>query len=171
MANTFFAAQKQQMGKSFVEKEMIPIAKRLLKHPRLSLPIDVVVADQTEGKPSLRRLLVSEIGKGDEIVDAGPRTLRLWAQEIQKAKTLLWNGPVGIAEIKACGAGSRFIARTIATRARGPAFGVAGGGDTIPVIVETKTLEAFDFVSTGGGALLEFLANKGKLPGLIPLQK
>jgi large subunit ribosomal protein L11 len=90
--------------------------------------------------------------------------------EVQNAQTILWNGPVGISEIHACGFGSRFIARMVATRAKGRAFGVAGGGDTLPLIVETKTLPWFDHVSTGGGALLEFVTKGGDLPGLKPLR-
>ena len=114
---------------------------------------------------------VGQIGSTQSIRDVGPATLAAWGALLGRAKTILWNGPIGITEQKASGFGSRFIARVIGAHAKGPALGIAGGGDTIPVIQDTQTLEWFDFVSTGGGAILEFIEKDGKLPGLIALKR
>jgi phosphoglycerate kinase len=169
MATPFLKAKKFDIGKSVYEKEGVAIAAKLLKKKNLLLPEDVVVTQKLTPNPSLRRVGVRQIEKRDMVVDVGPKTLKAWGEQIAKAKTILWNGPIGITENKACGFGSRFLARAIARRAKGKAFGVSGGGDTIPVIVQTKTEEGFDFVSTGGGAMLEFIAKRGKLPGIMAL--
>lgn len=169
MATAFFKAQKIETGKSVFEKEGIVLAKKLLNQKNLLLPEDVVVTTKVTSSPALRRVSVGAIGKQDMIVDVGPKTLKAWGDVIGRASTLVWNGPVGLVECAPCGFGSRFLARTIGARAKGKAFGVAGGGDTLPVIHATKTEHHFDFVSTGGGAMLDFLALKGKLPGLMVL--
>lgn len=171
MATPFFAAKKLEVGKSYLDKTSIKEAGALLKKPGLVLPVDVMVADKLVQNPKLRRVLVDAIGKKDIIVDIGPSTLAAWSDIIGSSKTILWNGPLGWTECKPCGNGSRFLARSIATRAKGPAFGVAGGGDTLPILAETNTVKWFDFISTGGGAMLEFISLKGKLPGIISLQR
>jgi phosphoglycerate kinase len=167
MATPFLKAKKLEVGKSVYEKEGVAIATKLLRKKNILLPEDVVVTPKLPG--ALRRIDIRQVEKKDMIVDVGPKTLKAWGAEIQKAKTILWNGPLGITEHASTGFGSRFIARVIAMRARGRAYGVAGGGDTIPVIVATKTEGSFDFVSTGGGAMLEFIAKRGKLPGIMAL--
>ena len=169
MATTLRASLKDPVGKSFVEKSVLKDAKAIAEHPKVYIPYDVVVTKKIEEKPKLERKLMIDIKSDDRIVDVGPRTLRGWGEEILRAQTILWNGPVGITEIPACGAGTRFLARAVGMRAKGKAFGVVGGGDTLPVIYATKTENQFDHVSMGGGALLEFLEKKGKLPGLLPL--
>ncbi len=171
MSHACFSAQGISIGGSYVEKEGIAEAKKLLQAPNLFLPTDVMLAKNLSKEAELVRSAVSSIGKKMLMVDAGPATLKAWAKKIQGAKTVLWNGPIGVTEIKSMGAGSRFLARVIGARSRGAAFGVAGGGDTIPVIMQTKTQDWFDFVSTGGGAMLEFIVLKGCLPGLVPLLK
>lgn len=173
MSHACFAAQGISIGGSYVEKEALSEAKKLLQSPNLFLPIDVMLADGLSNGAKLVRSSISSVGKGKKwlVVDAGPVTLKTWAEKLQSAKTILWNGPIGVTEIKHMGAGSRFLARVIGGRSRGAAFGVAGGGDTIPVIVQAKVHTWFDFVSTGGGAMLEFIALKGSLPGLAPLLK
>jgi phosphoglycerate kinase len=128
-----------------------------------------MVATKIAERSALRCVSVERVGKKEMMVDLGHASMKEWAQHIQSAKTILWNGPVGVSEIKNMGAGSRFLARVIGGRAKGAALGIAGGGDTIPVIVETGALDWFDFVSTGGGAMLEFLVEQGRLPGLLPL--
>ncbi len=169
MAVTFAAASKKRIGKSFVEKEAFSDARILAKNRKIVLPLDAAVTERVVPEPSLRYVSMDAIAKNDIIVDIGPKTLRAWGDVLKGARTILWNGPVGIAEVHACGFGSRFLARIISRQARGKAFALAGGGDTLPIIVETRTADAFDFVSTGGGAMLEFLAKKGRLPGLIGL--
>lgn len=169
MATPFLAAKKLQVGKSYLEKASIAEAGKLLKKSGLLLPVDVMVADKLVTNPKLRRVSVDAIGKKDIIVDIGPATLAAWSKVIGTSKTILWNGPVGWTECEPCGSGSRFIARMIGTRAKGQAFGVAGGGDTLPVLADTKAAKWFDFISTGGGAMLEFIAQKGRLPGINAL--
>lgn len=169
MATAFFKAQKTEVGKSAHEKEGVALAKKLLKHKNIHLPQDVVVTTRVTSDPVLRRVSVDAIAKKDMIVDVGPKTLKAWNGIVGDASTIVWNGPVGLIECAPCGFGSRFLARTIGARAKGKAFGVAGGGDTLPVIHATKTEHHFDFVSTGGGAMLDFLALKGRLPGLMVL--
>ncbi|HVM90281.1 MAG TPA: phosphoglycerate kinase [Verrucomicrobiae bacterium] len=167
MSTPFFKAKKFEVGKSVYEKEGVAIATKLLKKKNILLPEDVVVTQKLGS--GLRRVGVRQVEKRDMIVDVGPKTLKAWGAHIQSAKTILWNGPLGVTEHASTGFGSRFIARVIAMRAKGKAYGVAGGGDTIPVIVATKTEGSFDFVSTGGGAMLEFIAKRGKLPGIMAL--
>ncbi len=171
MSHACFVAQGISIGGSYVEKEGIVEAQKLVQAPNLFLPTDVILAKSVSKDAELVRSPISSIGKKMMVVDAGPATLKVWAEKIQGAKTVLWNGPIGVTEIKSMGAGSRFLARVIGARSRGAAFGVAGGGDTIPVITQTKTQDWFDFVSTGGGAMLEFIVLKGCLPGLVPLLK
>jgi phosphoglycerate kinase len=171
MAVTLAAAKGWDTGASFVEKNSLALAKTLVKKPNLLLPTHVAVADAIEDGERVRYVSLADLGKKDIVVDIAPLSLRVWAKDIKTAKTLLWNGPLGVAEIPAFAFGSRFLARAIATRAKGSAFGVAGGGDTLPVLTSTRTVGWFDHVSMGGGAMLEFLALKGKLPGLLPLLK
>ncbi|MFA6429216.1 MAG: phosphoglycerate kinase [Patescibacteria group bacterium] len=171
MANTMLAALKCPTGASFVETKMLKVAKSIAEHPKVLLPLDVVVTKKKVARPVLVSRAIDAVAPDEHIVDIGLKTLRVWGQELLHAKTILWNGPMGIIEIPACGAGSRFIARAIARRANGRSFAVAGGGETLSVVFETRTASSFDHVSMGGGALLEFLTLKGKLPGIIPLLK
>lgn len=171
MSHAVFVAQGYSIGASYLEKEGVAEARALLKTKKLLLPVDVIVAKNISDEATLEQVSVDEVKKGDVVVDVGPATLKAWGEVIQSAKTVLWNGPVGVTEIKKMGAGSRFLARVIGGHSQGAALGIAGGGDTIPVIMQTKTETWFDFVSTGGGAMLEFLVLKGRLPGLVPLLK
>jgi phosphoglycerate kinase len=169
MATPFLAAKNLSTGKSYIENGSIALAKKIRAAKNLWLPLDVIVTQKLVTKPVVKRVPVEAIGKKDIVIDVGPATLAGWSSLIGDAKTILWNGPIGWTESKTCGAGSRFIARMIAARAKGPAFGVAGGGDTLPVIAETKATKWMDFVSTGGGAMLEFISERGKLPGIVAL--
>ena len=169
MAATCLAAKGIVVGASLIERPLVKQIKTTVSSSKLILPIDVKVRRGRER--ALYRCPVDQIEKGDVIVDVGPATLAAWAARIKKAKTIMWNGPVGISEETATGAGTRFLARAIAARAKGPAFGVAGGGDTLPVIAQTRTADWFDHLSTGGGAMLAFVTSDGKLPGLEPLHR
>lgn len=171
MANVFFAARGLEIGKSFVEKEGIMIARKLLKNKKIILPRDVVVAKKLAIGISARAIDVTSVRKTDVIGDIGPETMRAWSQEIKMAQTILWNGPLGAAEIPAFSHGSLVIARTIAARSKGPAYGIVGGGDTLPIAFATGMSEWYDHLSTGGGAMLEFIAKKGRLPGIDALKK
>lgn len=170
MAHPFFLAKKWKIGKSFVEKEGIAAAKRLVKSKQILIPEDVVVSSKAHPK-EIRVVPANKIGANDVIGDIGTATMQAWSAEIKKAKTIVWNGPVGISEVPAFSHGSLVVAQAIASRSKGPCFGVAGGGDTLPVIAKSQMGEWIDFVSTGGGAMLEFIAEQGKLPGLMALMK
>ncbi len=169
MAHAFFKAKNIPIGKSYIEEEGVKLAKKV-RDKKLLVPEDVVVAKKVAigQKPVARGL--KEVGASESIVDIGPRTMQNWSEIIRTAKTIVWNGPVGVTEIPAFAHGSLVIGSAIASHAKSKAYGVAGGGDTIPVVARTGTQEWFDFVSTGGGAMLEFLAEDGKLPGLKALQ-
>lgn len=170
MAHPFFVAKGWKIGKSYIEKEGVPIAKKLLKNPKIVLPTDVVVA--TSLKPKIARVVGAKmVGPKDIIGDIGTETMMAWSQEFRSAKTIVWNGPVGIFEVPSFSHGSQVIAQAIASRSKGPCFGVVGGGDTLPIVEKSGMGEWIDHVSTGGGAMLEFIAMKGKLPGLVVLQK
>ncbi len=171
MAATIAKARSYPVGTTPVEMGLAKEVAVLAKSTKVHLPEDVLVATTRSTARRPRLVDARQVEKQEMIVDVGPRTLRGWAKLLSKAKTMIWNGPLGIVEIEACGAGTRFMARTIGRMAKGSAFGVVGGGDTLPVLLQTKTLPWFDHVSMGGGAMLDFLAEKGTLPGLVPLMK
>ncbi|MEO5928117.1 MAG: phosphoglycerate kinase [Patescibacteria group bacterium] len=169
MAHAFFAAKKMQIGKSYIEKEGIAAAKKLLKNPKILLPIDVVVASKIDAKAHPHVVAVTDVKKNEAMGDIGTETMRLWSEEIKKAKTIVWNGTLGVTELPAFSHGSLVVARAIASRSKGPCYGVVGGGDTLPVMLRSGMGEWIDHLSTGGGAMLEFIANSGVLPGITPL--
>ncbi len=171
MANIFFAAQKKEIGKSFVEKESIMMAKKLLKNKNLILPSDVAVAKKLEAGYQARVCSVDDVEPDDMIGDIGVATMKEWSVILKKAKTICWNGPVGVCEVKTFSHGSLFIARVIGSISKGKCFGVAGGGDTLPVVLGSGVSKWFDHISTGGGAMLEYIAHKGSLPGLKAILK
>lgn len=168
MANALFAAKGYSIGSSYIEKEGIPLAKKLLKNKKLHIPVDVVVDVKDK---NVHVTTPDAVKKNERIGDIGPGTMRAWAGLIKSAKTIAWNGPVGISRLPSFSHGSLLLAHAIGMQSRGKTFGVAGGGDTLPVIAQSHMGEYFDFVSTGGGAMLEFIAKKGKLPGLLALMK
>jgi phosphoglycerate kinase len=171
LATAFFAAKKLEIGTSFVEKEGIVSAKKLMKNKKLMLPQDVIVAKKLASGAHARVVPVGRIQKTDAIGDIGPETMRIWSQEIKKAKTILWNGPLGVAEVPMFSHGSLVIGRVLAAKSKGPAYGIVGGGETLPMILKTGMSEWVDHLSTGGGAMFEFIAKKGRLPGLLALQQ
>lgn len=168
MANNFFRARKLEVGRSLVSRKDIGLAKTLLGKKKIVLPKDVIVAKKLSDDADIRVTVPEGVRKDEYIVDIGPETMRSYASELKKGQTLVWNGPVGISEIKKFSHGSVILARVVASRAGGKAFGVVGGGDTLPVLSKTKMEEYVDHVSTGGGALLDFLAGK-LLPAITPL--
>lgn len=169
MATTIQAAKGYAVGGSFVEESCFKEAKRILQEPALVLPEDVIVAEVGNIKTH-RRASWEDIQPNERVVDVGPKTLRAWGAIIAKAKVLVWNGPVGFFEVEAFGVGSRFVTRAVGSRSKGTAYGVAGGGETLALIRQTKLASWFDHLSTGGGALLEYLSLQGDLPGLRPLR-
>ncbi len=171
IVNTYLYARGFKVGNSLVDKELKAEALEHLWAERIILPIDVVV-----GKKNGRRARVEQIvklnikDKEEGIYDIGPGTISLYADYLKKANTIIWNGAVGYFECKPYQHGTYAMARAIAARSKGKAFGVVGGGETLEVVRALHLDEHIDLISTGGGAMLEFLSGK-ELPGLKFLKK
>lgn len=172
MANNFFRAKGLSMGKSLVAPDDVKLAKGLLaKHSKkLHLPKDLLCTTRLDDKAEPRYCRPEDIAKDEHVVDLGAETIREWAAIIKTAKTIVWNGPVGLFEVKKFSHGSVSLGRVVAARSTGKAFGVVGGGETVQCLARTGMAEYVDHVSTGGGAMLEFLAGK-TLPAIKPLMK
>lgn len=174
VANTFLASQGYKMNGSLVDEKYLDIAKKLSKNKKIYLPKDVIVGD----KKRFNNASLKEINSEKEIIankkiavfDIGPRTIKEYSSMLRQARTIVWNGPMGIFEQQEFSHGTVSLGRLIASRSRGKVYGVAGGGETIEAIRLTKMEEYVDWVSTGGGAMLSFLGGE-KLPGIIPLVK
>lgn len=166
LANAFLVARGYEIGKSQVSN--VPLAKELLRNfgAKLVLPKDMVVARDAHGEP--RVATPEKIKPFETIFDIGPQSVRTFAECIKQAKTIVWNGPLGLIEEERFSFGSKSIARVIASVTKRKAFGVVGGGETIEVLNMAKMTEYIDHVSMGGGAMLEYLAGK-KLPGIKAL--
>jgi len=170
LANNFIAAHGFKIGKSVADRPSVRTAAQIIKrHKNIILPVDVVVAKSLKSCEA-RVLPVAKVGAGDMILDIGPKTVRLFASFIEKASTIIWNGPLGYFENEHFKHGTLAIARVIAARSTGQAFGVAGGGETIEALKLTKMENYLDWISTGGGAMLAFLGGE-KLPGLKGIVK
>lgn len=167
LANTFLLALGYDIGKSkFSDVEVARQAWRNYKR-KIVLPIDVIVAKSRQGTP--RHVKIDKVLPDDMIMDIGPETIRKFSTFIKSAKTLVWNGPLGLIEEPKFSFGSRGIARIFAARSKGYAYGVVGGGETAEVVDQAKVREFIDHVSTGGGAMLEFLSGK-QLPAIKILE-
>lgn len=163
LANNFFKEQGMEIGKSLVSPDNFDLT-RYIGSPKLVLPVDMVVID---GKTEVKKIgaMVAE----DSIYDAGPETMVLLEKEINAAKYILWNGPLGAYE-QGFKEPTLHLARMIANATANGAKSILGGGDTLAALAELNMEESFTFVSTGGGAMLEFLA-KGTLPAVEALEK
>lgn len=166
LANNFLAAHKLEIGLSVADAKSIKFAKSF-KNKNILVPLDVVVSGPGE-KVSVKS--VSQVGKDDHIFDIGPKTIEFYASFIKRAQTIIWNGPMGFFEMKSFKYGTNSIARLVATRSSGKAFGVVGGGETVEALQSTKMMKHVDWVSTGGGAMLSYLGGE-KMPGLFGLIK
>jgi len=166
LATTFFKFIGLEVGKSFCDAALEPAIKKLFKDKKylakIILPIDVAVRDN---RGRIRVIRPEQTKKTDMILDIGPETINLFSQHIKKAATLVWNGPMGKFEEHSFLQGSLSIARAVASRSGGQAYGLVGGGETIEVLKMTKMEEYIDFISTAGGAMLTYLGG-GKMPGL-----
>lgn len=175
LANNFFVARKHEVGKALIDKDTIKFARSYKNH-RLSgtrkniiLPIDILVSTKKEGgRPKIKK--INQVNKREYIYDIGPETIRLYSSLIKKANSIIWNGPMGKFEEKPFSHGTLAVARIVASRSGGKAYGVVGGGETVDALKETKMQEYVDWVSTGGGAMLAFLG-KEKMPGLKGIVK
>lgn len=171
IANTFLAAQNQPVGNSLIEKDWIAPAKILLQKAsenkvNIPLPIDVAVAKCFSATEKAVIKLVSEISADDMILDVGPKTAAEYAEIMRSAKTIVWNGPVGVFEFPAFAAGTKAIGDAIANST---AFSIAGGGDTLSAIAQFGLKDKISYLSTGGGAFLEFMEGR-PLPGVLALE-
>ncbi|GGD49319.1 phosphoglycerate kinase [Lacimicrobium alkaliphilum] len=172
IANTFIAATGNPVGKSLYEKDLIPEANRLLAKARASggdipVPEDVVVGQEFSESAMATHKKVSEVSESDMIFDIGPLTAEKLAEQIKKAGTIVWNGPVGVFEFDQFGAGTKVLAHAIADS---DAFSIAGGGDTLAAVDKYQIADKISYISTGGGAFLEFLEGKA-LPAVTMLEQ
>jgi len=171
IANTFLAAQGLPVGKSLYEADMIDIAKRLLEKSKVTgvtipLPVDVVVAKEFAATSPATVKLVKDVAADDLILDVGPQTSKAFDELLQQAGSIVWNGPVGVFEFDAFGEGTKSLSKSIA---KSPAFSIAGGGDTLAAIEKYDIEKDISYISTGGGAFLEFLEGK-TLPAVAALE-
>lgn len=173
MANTLLAAKGHQLGKSLVEADQIENAERILaearrKRVRLMLPTDAVIAPQIHHRAKTRTVPIAEVPKDQMVVDIGPETIAAYTEHLAKAKTIFWNGPMGVFEIKQFANGTNAMARFLASRTSAGATTVVGGGDSVAAVERAGLAQRMSHVSTGGGASLEFLEGKA-LPGVDAL--
>jgi phosphoglycerate kinase len=167
LANTVISAKGFAIGRSIVEEEMIDEVKKLeLTDIKLHIPVDVVVSVDASGQAPSRIAPVGKTKEKEMILDIGPDTSQLFNRIISQAKTIVWNGPMGLFEVEKFASGSRAVAQAV-TQSKG--FSVVGGGDTITLLSQMGLLDKIDHLSTGGGAMLKFLAGE-KLPGIEALK-
>lgn len=172
IANTFIAAEGYMVGRSLYEPDLIDEAERLTlaaqkRGAEIPVPTDVIVADKLSAEAESSVRLVSQVYDNEKIYDIGPDTIKKLVSIIKKAKTILWNGPVGAFEIEQFSAGTEAIANAIADS---KGFSVAGGGDTLAAIEKYQLGKKIDYISTGGGAFLSFLEGK-PLAAIVALEK
>ncbi|MET4731187.1 phosphoglycerate kinase [Lysobacter enzymogenes] len=172
IANTFIAAMGHNVGKSLVETDLIDTAKKIMADAKargadIPVPSDVVVAPAFAADAPATVKAVDAVGADDMILDIGPDTAARYAELIAKAGTVVWNGPVGVFEFDAFGKGTETLARAIAAS---KAFSIAGGGDTLAAVDKYGIADEVSYISTGGGAFLEFLEGK-ELPAVAALKQ
>ena len=165
IANTFLAAAGYPVGQSLCEWDLIDTARALMDKVDIPLPIDVVVAPGIEAGDQATTKLAAEVSDDDMILDVGPKTAASIAERISKAATILWNGPLGVFEEEPFAGGTKVLAEAIAAS---PAFSLAGGGDTLAAIDQFGVAEGVSYISTGGGAFLEYVEGK-VLPAVAAL--
>jgi phosphoglycerate kinase len=172
IANTFMAAEGMPIGKSLAEPALAPEARAIIeamkkRGAQVPLPADVVVANDLSAQARANRVAAAEVRSDDMILDIGPQAAAQLAALIAKAGTIVWNGPVGVFEYDQFAAGTRAIAQAIAVS---KAYSIAGGGDTLAAIAKFGIADKISYISTGGGAFLEFLEGK-KLPAVEILEQ
>jgi len=173
MANTFLAAKGLEMGKSLVETEQLENASAIMaearrRRMRLMLPTDVLVAAQVHHRAPRELVSVNAVPKDWMVVDIGPQTVDKYREALGKARTIFWNGPMGIFEVAPFAEGTNAIARAIAERTADGAITVVGGGDSVAAVQQLGLIDQMSHVSTGGGASLEFVEGR-TLPGVAAL--
>ena len=172
IANTFIAAAGHQVGKSLYEVDLIPVALGLIERGQkdgasIPIPTDVVVATEFSVTAEADIRLVDRVGKDEMIMDVGPDTAERLASLVAGAGTIVWNGPVGVFEFDQFGEGTRLLAEAVA---QSKAFSIAGGGDTLAALEKYDLSDSISYISTGGGAFVEFLEGK-TLPAVAMLEE
>jgi phosphoglycerate kinase len=167
IANTFLAASGLPVGKSLCEAGLIPNAKALMSRTNIPIPTDVVVAEEFSESAIATLKSASTVEANEMIFDIGPDTTRHLADIIKQAKTILWNGPIGVFEFDQFGEGTKALAQAIADS---DGFSIAGGGDTLAAVDKYKIADKISYISTGGGAFLEYVEGK-TLPAVAILEQ
>lgn len=174
MAYTFFKAIGGQIGNSLVEADKLDLANELIKKAKtlgvnLMLPIDSVIADAFSNDANTQICMNTSIPDGWMGLDIGPEAAEVFSQAVKESKTILWNGPMGVFEMEKFSAGTKAVAEAIVTATKGGAFSLIGGGDSAAAVNTLGYGEDVSYVSTGGGALLEYMEGK-ELPGVAALE-
>jgi phosphoglycerate kinase len=165
IANTFLLAAGKPIGRSLAEPDLVAEARRIAGSGKVPLPTDVIVAKSLDDMRGMAKS-VDEVSGNEMILDIGPKTAMAYAEEIARAGTIVWNGPVGVFEKEPFAKGTETIARAVAGS---KAFSIAGGGDTVAAVNQFGIADEIDYISTAGGAFLEFLEGK-KLPAVAALE-
>ena len=168
IANTFLMANGKETGKSLVEPEMVESATRILKLDGVNvpMPIDVMVAKELSNEAIAETKSIEEIESDDVILDIGPETAIIYKDIINEAKTIIWNGPLGVFEFDQFSKGTKSLAKAVEQNS---GFKIVGGGDTVAVVEKYNIADSISYISTGGGAFLEFVKN-GTLPSIEVLK-
>ena len=166
IANTFLAAAGKPVGKSLYEEDLIPAAKKLMEKVSIPLPTDVVCGKEFSETAVATLKSVDDVEADDMIFDIGPDSAKALAEQLKEAKTIIWNGPVGVFEFDQFGEGTKALSLAIAESS---AFSIAGGGDTLAAVDKYNIAEQVSYISTGGGAFLEFVEGK-TLPAVAVLE-
>lgn len=172
IANTFLLAQGKNIGKSLAEPDLVDEAKKIIakmadKGGAVPLPTDVVCAKEFAADAAAETKSIDDVADDDMILDIGPQSAAVLADLVKKAGTVVWNGPVGVFEFEQFAGGTETLAKAIA---ESPAFSIAGGGDTLAAVAKYGIGEQIGYISTGGGAFLEFLEGK-ELPAVAALAR
>ena len=175
IANTFLLAAGKRIGKSLAEPELVDECKKVLatlaeKGANLPLPTDVVVAKAFAADAEHRTCSVDDVADDEMILDVGPETAEELAKLVKASKTIVWNGPVGVFEMEPYAGGTKALAAAIADATKAGAFSIAGGGDTVSAVHAFGVADKVSYISTGGGAFLEFLEGK-TLPAVAVLEE
>lgn len=165
IANTFIAAAGYSVGRSLFEADLVDAARSIAAKVDVPLPVDVMVGERLDGEAAAVLRQLDEVRPDEMILDVGPETARRYAAELESAGTILWNGPLGVFEFDQFGEGTRVVAEAIASS---EAFSIAGGGDTLAAIDKYNVRAGVSYISTGGGAFLEFVEGK-TLPAVAVL--
>ena len=166
IANTFIAAAGHNVGQSLYERDLLDAARRIAAKVEIPVPQDVMVAKAFDASEPAVLRGIDAVADDEMILDIGPETARQWARRLEAARTVIWNGPVGVFEFDQFGEGTRVLAEAIAAS---EAFSIAGGGDTLAAIDKYGVRDGISYISTGGGAFLEFVEGK-TLPAVAALQ-